>query len=115
MLADEQYAEKAWVKFDDIAALQHEHFRFLHGSVKNLNLVAKVARYTPPWAVEPEAVEYDYLVAATGLQRTWPSVPESLTKEEYLEEVRPHIAKVGNAKHGVAVIGGGGHVSILSY
>lgn len=106
-LADEEYAAKAWVRFADIPALQLSHFRFLHGSVKSVDLERKTARYTPHGTTVTEALEYDYLVAATGLRRDWPSVPQARTREEYLEEARPHIEKVGRAEHGVAVIGGG--------
>lgn len=72
-----------------------------------MNLEAKTALFVPHLARAPESLEYDYLVAATGLRRTWPSVPQSLTKAQYLDEVQSHIEKVGKARHGVAVIGGG--------
>jgi pyruvate/2-oxoglutarate dehydrogenase complex dihydrolipoamide dehydrogenase (E3) component len=51
--------------------------------------------------------EYDYFVAATGLRRVWPVVPQSLTRKQYLLEVEDHIHAVANAKHGVVVVGGG--------
>ena len=105
--ADEKYAEKAWVKFDDIAALQHPQFRCILGSVKSVDLQRKVARTAPHQKTETKELEYDFLIAATGLRRTSPSVPLDLTREKYLEEVRPHIERVSKAEHGVAVIGGG--------
>ena len=101
------------MRFDDIAALQKPQFRFLHGAVKGVDLEAKVARYTRHGSSETEIVEYDYLVAATGLRRAWPSIPQALTREEYLGEVRPHVEKIGHAEHGVAVIGGGERLHIL--
>ncbi len=50
---------------------------------------------------------YDYLVVASGLRRQWPTVPQSLTKKEYLSETSAHIKAVKTAKEGVVVIGGG--------
>lgn len=50
---------------------------------------------------------YDFLVVSSGLRRTWPVVPQSLTREGYFHEVNGHIDKVQNAPKGVVVIGGG--------
>lgn len=95
------------MRFADIPALQHPSFQFRHGSAKLVDPVAKVAEFKPHQAMESENLEYDYLIAATGLRRAWPSVPQALTRTEYLDEVRPHIEKVCKAGDGVAVIGGG--------
>ena len=50
---------------------------------------------------------YDFLVAATGLRRVWPVVPQSLGRKQYLIEVEEHIHNVANARDGVVVVGGG--------
>ena len=50
---------------------------------------------------------YDFFIAATGLRRVWPVVPQSLTKEKYLAETADHIECVTTASHGTVVIGGG--------
>lgn len=50
---------------------------------------------------------YDFFIAATGLRRVWPVVPQSLTKDEYLAEAANHIQSVSAASHGTVVIGGG--------
>lgn len=94
------------MKFDDILALQHPHFRCIQGSVKKVDLERKAAEVTIHETGTTE-LEYDFLIAATGLRRTSPSVPLELTREKYLDEVRRHIEKVSTVKHGVAVIGGG--------
>ena len=104
---DEQYAEKAWVRFDDIAALKHPQFRVMQGSIKSVDPETQVAKVMSHHTKETTELEYDYLVAATGLRRASPSVPQELTREKYLKEVRPQIEKVGKAQDGVAVIGGG--------
>lgn len=51
--------------------------------------------------------DYDFFVGASGLRRAWPVVPQSLTKEDYLNETLGHISLVKSAKRGVVVIGGG--------
>ncbi|KAJ4325937.1 hypothetical protein N0V84_003323 [Fusarium piperis] len=50
---------------------------------------------------------YDFFVAATGLHRAWPVVPRSLTKSEFLSDVRDQVKAIQDAKDGVVVIGGG--------
>lgn len=50
---------------------------------------------------------YDYLICATGYRRIWPTVPQSLDRNSYLEEARGHIDHVKFAEHAVVVIGGG--------
>jgi NADH dehydrogenase FAD-containing subunit len=52
-------------------------------------------------------ISYDYFIAASGLRRQWPVVPQSLEKEAYIEEVTQHISEVSAAADGVVVIGGG--------
>lgn len=51
--------------------------------------------------------QYDYFVAASGLRRTGPVVPSSLTREHYLLEAERHAVSVEKAEHGVTVVGGG--------
>lgn len=50
---------------------------------------------------------YDYLVAASGLRRVFPVVPQSLTRKQYLLETADHIHGVHDSQHGVVVVGGG--------
>lgn len=52
-------------------------------------------------------VSYDYMVAASGLKREWPSAPKALTREEYLAETNASVTTIENASQGVVVIGGG--------
>lgn len=49
---------------------------------------------------------YDYLISSTGLKRSWPAVPQSLSRKEYLEETGAHIKRVKAAER-VLVVGGG--------
>lgn len=104
-LADKSYAEKAWVGFKDIKILQRPDVRFIHGSVKAVDCDAKTATIA---VGEKELVEsYDYFIGATGLRRVWPVVPQSLTREAYLEEAGKHIDSIKGSKHPILVIGGG--------
>jgi hypothetical protein len=79
----------------------------IQGSVQRID--SKLRRAT---IIDPEkdlSIEqnYDFFVGASGLRRSWPVVPQSLTKEAYLSETLRHISLVKSAKRGVVVIGGG--------
>lgn len=106
-MADEKYANKIWAKFQEIPALQHPQFRIKQGSALQVDLQAKTTCIRSPQGSHTEELGYNYLVAATGLRRAWPSVPQTLTKDAYLQEIRPHVKIVAQADQGVAVIGGG--------
>ncbi|EQK98411.1 Pyridine nucleotide-disulfide oxidoreductase, NAD-binding domain protein [Ophiocordyceps sinensis CO18] len=106
-LADSEYAKKAWVRFQHLPGLQSPQVKFVHGTVSDVDCEAKKA-FTVDWATkETTAHDYDYFIAATGLRRAWPVVPQSLTRKQYLVEVDKHVHAVTNAQHGVVVVGGG--------
>lgn len=50
---------------------------------------------------------YDYFVAATGLKRNYPVVPETTSRTNYITETGDHATSIKNATSGVVVIGGG--------
>ena len=105
-LADDKYAPNAWHRFADIPALQHSNLQFLHGSIEALNNEEKVAHIKAHNGPSQD-LSYDYFIAATGLRRVWPTVPQTLTKKKYLLETQGHIDQVRSAEQGVVVIGGG--------
>lgn len=106
-LADDAYASKAWVKFDDIPALQNSKVRTVHGTVKSVNPADKSATVLESSTQSTRDLSYDYLVCSTGLRRVWPVVPQSLWRKQYLLEAGAHIDAVQNAHAGVVVVGGG--------
>ncbi|KAJ9150414.1 Apoptosis-inducing factor 2 [Pleurostoma richardsiae] len=106
-LALESYAEKAWVKFDDVAALQVPNIHVVQGSVTKVDCAAKTATVKESARDEPLQLDYDYLVTASGLRRVWPVVPQSLKRKQYLFEAGDHIHSVSTADKGVVVVGGG--------
>ncbi|KAG7284031.1 hypothetical protein NEMBOFW57_010389 [Staphylotrichum longicolle] len=106
-LASEAFAEKCWVKYDEIPALQSPDIRVLQGSVKSVDPERKVASYVGHGSTETTELQYDYFVAASGLRRVWPVVPQSLRRKQYLFEAGDHIRAVTAAKHGVVIVGGG--------
>ena len=106
-LASSAYAEKIWIKFSDVPGLKHPALKFVHGSVLKVDFNNKNAT-VQPHGEQSEIIEhYDYMIAASGLRRVWPVVPQSLTRDEYLLESKTHINQVRSAKNGVIVIGGG--------
>lgn len=106
-MADAEYAKKAWVKYQDLPCLHTPQVRVIQGSVTSVNCEAKTATTIDAATKVATTHEYDYFVAATGLRRAWPVVPQSLTRKQYLVEAGDHIHAVVNAHHGVVVVGGG--------
>ncbi|KAI1098181.1 FAD/NAD(P)-binding domain-containing protein [Jackrogersella minutella] len=106
-MASSSYAEKAWTYFKDIPILQRPDVRFLHGTVSKVDPESKTATIIEQPNQEEQALAYDYFVAATGLRRVWPVVPQSAKKEDYLKEVRRHIDAVTNSTAPVLIVGGG--------
>ncbi|KAI5457280.1 hypothetical protein BGZ63DRAFT_364601 [Mariannaea sp. PMI_226] len=106
-LADSEFAKKFWVKFSDIPGIRFPNVKVLHGTVSKVDCAAKTATVTDSVTKEPTIHRYDYFVAASGLRRVWPVVPQSPTRKQYLLEVEEQIHVVDTAKHGVVVVGGG--------
>lgn len=112
-LADEKYAEKAWVKYEDMAALRPRSsseggIRVLHGSVNSVDTERKVATFVARGGgTQTSELKYDYLVAATGLRRVWPVAPQAQRRKQFLFEAAEHMRAAKEAKHGVVVVGGG--------
>ncbi|KAK2612822.1 hypothetical protein QQS21_001102 [Conoideocrella luteorostrata] len=106
-LADAEYAKRNWIKFQDLPGLHDPQIKFVHGSVSSVDCEAKTATTIDNATQLATTHEYDYFVAATGLRRVWPVVPQSLTRKQYILETEEHIHAVANAQHGVVVVGGG--------
>lgn len=104
-LASRSFAPKAWTKFGGIPALKN--VRVLHGSAKDVDCKRKRAIISEAVTKAESEVEYDFLIAASGLRRVWPVVPQSTTRNDYLEEASSQIDALGNAQEGVVVVGGG--------
>ncbi|KAK1639438.1 hypothetical protein BDP81DRAFT_420991 [Colletotrichum phormii] len=105
--ADSEYAAKSWVKFEDMASLQRPNVRFVQGSVSKVDPATKTATVLDHATKQPQDFSYDFLVAASGLRRVFPVVPQSLTRKQYLLEAEEQIQAVRNAPDGVVVVGGG--------
>ncbi|KAL2129099.1 hypothetical protein VTI74DRAFT_8216 [Chaetomium olivicolor] len=108
-LASDTYASKCWVKYDEIPALQSPNIHVLHGSMQSVDAERKIATYLPHGAAADATSElqYDYFVAATGLRRVWPVVPQSLKRKQYLFEMGDYTREATTGRHGVVIVGGG--------
>ncbi|GAB1213997.1 hypothetical protein ATERTT37_003153 [Aspergillus terreus] len=108
-VASQEYASSFWKKYEDIPALQSPDVNWMQGRVESVDCETKVAtvRGTGSQQDKVSQVKYDYMVAASGLKREWPSAPKSVTREEYLAETRESVTAIENATQGVVVIGGG--------
>lgn len=81
--------------------------KVLHGAVNHVDPASKTATVIDSTTKAVSTHQYDYFVAATGLRRVWPVVPQSLTRKQYLVEAEAQIRTVDKAEHGVVVVGGG--------
>ncbi|EPE08259.1 pyridine nucleotide-disulfide oxidoreductase [Ophiostoma piceae UAMH 11346] len=108
VFASKTYAEKAWVTYKEIPALQASpNIKTVHGSVTSVDFAAKKATVKAVTDSSSSTIDYDFIIVTSGLRRAYPVVPQSGDKTSYLAEVTPHIESVSNAKDGVLVVGGG--------
>ncbi|KAG6006013.1 hypothetical protein E4U21_007439 [Claviceps maximensis] len=106
-LADTNYANKTWIPFKEIPALESPQIKIVHGSVASVDCASRTAITIEKATGTVTMHYYDYFVAATGLRRVWPVVPQAQTKKQFLTEVHEHVHSVVNATHGIVVVGGG--------
>ena len=107
-LSVKEYSEKAWVEFKNIKVLQRPNVQFIQGRLNKVDLESKTAHVAERDSQTPRELKYDFFIAATGLRRPWPVVPQSLTRKEYLLETAKHIDSVSTSTAPVLVVGGGG-------
>jgi len=93
------------MKFNSIPALKVPNVKVVQGSVTSVDPERKIAQIKSEGRAREE--RYDFLIAASGLRRVFPVVPQSLSKVEYLEEAREQIRSIETGDDGVVVIGGG--------
>lgn len=113
-LACEPFASKTWIKFEDIAALRAPNVQIIRGSVNDLDPQEKVARVIDVKTNAVREERYDFVIASSGLRRVFPTVPQSLEKEEFIKEAKAHQMEIQNARAGVVVVGGGMLSPVLS-
>ncbi|KAI5303667.1 MCM DNA helicase complex subunit mcm6 [Ascosphaera pollenicola] len=105
--ASKEYAEKAWVKFSDIPALQSSRINIVQGKVTSIDAQRKSSTIHRTQDNKPIQQRYDYLIAASGIHREWPSAPTALNKKEYRTETDRMVEQCANATEGIIVVGGG--------
>ncbi|KAE8151754.1 putative apoptosis inducing factor [Aspergillus avenaceus] len=106
-LACDQYASKTWIRFQDIPALKTPNLKFVRGSVSSVDCQSKTAQILDLESKETTSEKYDFLIAGTGLRRVFPTVPQSLQRDEFLKEAWNHKEDIEKARDGVVIIGGG--------
>lgn len=106
-LACEKFASKAWTRFQDIPGLKNPNLTFIRGNVRSVDSKGKIAHIVDSETKATRVESYDYLIAGSGLRRTFPTVPQSLRRDDFLNEANEHKSKVKNAQNGVVVVGGG--------
>jgi hypothetical protein len=87
--------------------LKSPDLSFIQGSVSSVDFAGKVAHIVDAENKVKRTESYDYLIASSGLRRSFPTVPQSLRRDEFLNEAKEHMANVKNARDGVVIVGGG--------
>jgi NADH dehydrogenase FAD-containing subunit len=93
------------MKFCSLPALLVPNLKIIQGSVTAVDCGRKVATIKTSSGGREEG--YDCLVAASGLRRVFPVVPQSLSEKDYLQEAKEQIEKIKSSKEAIVVIGGG--------
>ncbi|KAI0862373.1 hypothetical protein F4860DRAFT_473185 [Xylaria cubensis] len=106
-MASKEYAQKAWVDYKDVKRLQRPNVTFVQGTITNVDCESRTAIISEHKTQKTREESYDFFIAATGLRRTWPVVPQAYTREAYLTEVGAHCDRVLGSTAPVLVVGGG--------
>lgn len=106
-LACETFASEAWTRFQDIPGLKYPELKFIQGNVSSVDLKSKVAHIVDAKTQGNRTESYDYLIVGSGLRRTFPTVPQSLQRNDFLEEAKRHVLDVKHARDGIVIVGGG--------
>ncbi|KAJ5100096.1 FAD-dependent pyridine nucleotide-disulfide oxidoreductase [Penicillium argentinense] len=106
-LACEKFAGETWTRFQEIPALKSPHINFVQGSVSSVDFTTKTAQIDETSTKATRSETYDYLVVSSGLRRTFPTVPQSLQRSDFLAEASDNVQDIQKASEGVVVVGGG--------
>jgi NADH dehydrogenase FAD-containing subunit len=79
------------MKFCSLPALQAPNLKIIQGSITTIDSGRKVATIKTSSSGREEG--YDYLVAASGLRRVFPVVPQSVSEKDYLQEAKEQIER----------------------
>ncbi|KAL9562763.1 hypothetical protein ACKAV7_013115 [Fusarium commune] len=106
-LFDKEFANKTWVKYQDIPEMHGSLIKHIQGAVTEVDCVEKKAVIVDGATKARMVQSYDILVAASGLRRAWPIAPRAKTKEEFLSHIAQHTSSFEDASRGVVIVGGG--------
>ena len=109
------YVSTAWKGFDEIPSLRDYGVNVLRGRASSLNPANKILRYKESLSGPEREVEYDYLVAATGLKREWPVVPRELGKKGYILDAKRFVKGLEEVEGSIVVVGGGESCLTLTF
>lgn len=101
-----EHVQPFWKKFSNIKSLKRPNVHFVQGSVENVDTQNMAARVRTTGSGANQKIPYHSFVAATGLQRAWPIVPNKHNFEGYVNDANALIENIGLAED-VMVIGGG--------
>ncbi|TVY39017.1 Apoptosis-inducing factor-like protein B [Lachnellula occidentalis] len=109
--ASESFASEAWRKFDEIPLINRHNVRSIQGRASAIDMSSRIATYQENSSGPVKQISYDYLVVATGTQRSWPVVPRALNRSGFLRDIQDHTSSIRDAKRAV-VVGGGVYLAL---
>ncbi|USP74636.1 hypothetical protein yc1106_01910 [Curvularia clavata] len=102
---DSEFARESWLRFKDIELLNRSDVRILQGKANDLDVCNQVLDYTAIDG-EKQRLEYDYAVLASGIRRSWPVAPRTMSKDAFLDDTSSQIRNLSAAAT-IVVLGGG--------
>lgn len=102
---DSEFARESWLRFKDIEVLNRSDVRILQGKANDLDVCNQVLDYTGIDG-ERQRLEYDYAVLASGIRRSWPVAPRTMSKDAFLDDTSSQIRNLSAAAT-IVVLGGG--------
>ncbi|PWY77320.1 FAD/NAD(P)-binding domain-containing protein [Aspergillus sclerotioniger CBS 115572] len=102
------YISKPWRTWDEIPELKKGGVSVVKGTAVRADPGAKSLLYLSTDSEQPQqrSLDYDYLVVATGLRRSWPTVPTATNKAEYATQAARYIDYLQTC-NSIVIIGGG--------
>lgn len=102
------YISKPWRTWDEIPELKRGGVSIVKGTAVKADPETKSLLYlsSDSGELQQRSLDYDYLVVATGLRRSWPTIPTATNKAEYSSQAATYIEHMQTC-NSIAVIGGG--------
>ncbi|KAJ5679475.1 hypothetical protein N7462_007719 [Penicillium macrosclerotiorum] len=102
-----EHANQMWIRYSEFSSLKRQDVRIVQGTALDIDTDSREVLYMNQEGKQ-QALNFDYLILATGICRQWPVASGATEKSAFLEGVSKYTEDIRAAQdQGVAVIGGG--------